>query len=383
MAGWVPDDRDEFDRPAADIAAMFADAERRLVAMVALQVRAGLDAGDDPVKALRITDLRALADQLVAALREIAPEQAAELMTTAQERGTAAALRELAGLAGAADAAAAFSTGGALAASMATADLSSTLDDVALRILRFPDDVYRRAVGQSVTDALLGMGTNRSAQARAWQQLVTRGVIGFVDKANRRWNLATYVEMATRTAARRAWDDQHAATMAEHGITLVSLIVGSDACKRCADWSGKVLRTDAGPTGRIRVPSAVGDGDVVVTVAGTLDEAKHAGWRHPNCRCRIVAYLPGLSVVEDATTYDSELEGQREKLRDLERKVRKAKIEESAAVTPESKKRARATRLDLQRRITSHVADTGLNRKRYREQISLGRVLLPDGPAAS
>jgi len=383
VARWVPDDRDEFDRPAADIAAMFADAEQRLTAMVALQVRAGLDVGDDPAKALRLGELRDLATRLVAYLRGAAPEQVAALMTTAAEHGTAAALNELQGLAGVADAATAATTGSALAAQLATADLSSMFDDVTTRILRFPDDVYRRAVGQSVTDVLLGMGTNRSAQAHAWQRIVSQGVTGFVDKANRRWNLATYVEMATRTAARRAWDDQHTATMTSHGITLVSLVVGSDGCKACAHWSGKVLRTDAGPTGRIDVPSTVADGDVTVTVAGTLDEAKHDGWRHPNCRCRQVAYLPGLSVVSDATTHDPVLEQQREKLRDLERKVRKVKLDESAAVTPETKSAARRKRLDLQRQIAAHVRETGLNRKRYREQVSLGRQFIPDGPAGS
>jgi hypothetical protein len=659
VARWVPDDRVTFDRPAADIASMFADAEVRLTRMAAAQIGAGLDAGQAPATALRLRELADTARQMAAALRQAWPDEVDRLMTIAAETGAAAALQELSGLAGAPDVTATTATSGlpgSLAAQLATADLTSALEQVTARILRYPDDIYRRAVGQSVTDVLLGLGTNRSAQARAWQKLVSQGVTGFVDVAGRRWNLATYVEMATRTAARRAWNDQHTATMTEHGIDLVSIAVGSDACQKCATWSGKVLRTDGGPVGPIEVQSVVGEAPVTVNVDGTLDEARAAGWNHPNCfpawvlvsaptgiagadsrwfegevvvvntasgreltvtpnhpvltprgwvsagsleqgddlvrytgpvervpngdpdhqrgeapisevfealrqssavsavtvpgaaeqfhgdgvldsevhvvladrllrydgqpssleqapegefllgrvrlpsllaagaplevvdgaghtaygvmrsgrelgalvgieaghpqshsltsttqqnagmaesardrvpgdtkgagelldgltglvaadhvvrvkresfaghvynlqtgggwyvaseyivhncRCRPVAYLAGLSVVSDATTYDAEAEAARERLRDLERRVRKAKLEEAASVTPETAAAARATVRDLQGKIRVHVDDTGLNRKRYREQISLGRRILPDGPAAS
>lgn len=384
MAQWVPDDRDGLDRLVAEIVALFTDAETRLTRSVALMLSAGLDAGTSADRAIRLGELRADAQQIAAALRTAYPDQLERIMAIAAESGATAALQEMSALAGVTDTTATTGVAGAAAAQTARADLTSTLDDVVLRVLRFPDDVYRRAVAQTATDVLLGLGTQRTAQARAWQQLVAQGVTGFTDTAGRRWNLATYVEMATRSATRRAWDDQHAATMIEHGVNLVSVVVGSGSCKACADQAGKVLRTDAGPTGRIVVPSAVGEGDVTVKVDGTLDDAKRHGWRHPNCRCRIVAYLPGLSVVADVTTYDPDAEAAREKLRDLERRVRTAKVGEAAAVSPETKKMARSKRLDLQRQIAAHTRDTGLLRRRRREQISLGQRFAPnDGPTAA
>lgn len=384
MPTWVPDDRDALDVLAADLSGMFADAEQRLAAALAVQVAAGLDDGD-VIKALNLAELHRDADRIAVALRGMWPDEVERILTIAAEHGANAALSEIATLADLPDISAARVPTGTAAATALVADLTNALDDVTDRILRWPDDVYRRAVGQAATDLLLGLGaTSRSVQARAWQQLVTRGVTGFTDVAGRRWNLATYVEMATRTAARRAWDDQHDDVLRTAGVDLVSIVVGSGACKRCADWAGKILRLDAGDVGRIKVPSMVDpDRDVTVTVDGTVPGARSAGWQHPNCRCRKVAYLPGLSVVEDVTTYSAEREDARATLRDLEVQVRKAKTDAAAAVAPDVRTAANAKVRELQAQIREHVADTGLMRQRDREQVSYRRRVQSDGPTAS
>lgn len=371
----VLDDRDALDEAAAALAGMFADAELSLQRALAVQVRAGLEQDpDDVLRHLRLAQLRDDARAVVDRLLTATPGEVAAVLAAASQGGAAAALAELSVLAGVRDlAAVTAAASGSFAAQALTLDLVSSLDDVTRRILRWPDDVYRQAVAGPTSRLLLGLGqTTRTARAAAWQSLIARGVTSFTDRAQRRWSLATYVEMATRTAARRAWGAQHEQTMLDAGMDLVSVVVGSDACQRCAAWAGKILRLTPGPVGRVRVPRADGRGDVVVHVAGTLEQARDAGWGHPNDRCRQVAYLPGLSVVEDATTYDPDAEAARERLRALEREVRKAKIDEAAAVTPEQDRRARRHRLDLQARIRGHVEDTGLNRKRYREQVSLG-----------
>lgn len=383
MAKWVADDRDWLDLAAADIAGMFAEAELRLVKVLALQARSGLaNHPDDMTKALRLAELRDAARTVATRLQEATPAEVDAIIHAAANQGTATALRELAALAGVTDLTAVTTPLGAQAAQALVMDLTSKFDDVTRRILRWPDDIYRQAVAGSTTDLLLGLGaTTQTAQARAWQQLISQGVTGFIDKADRKWNLATYVEMATRTASRRAWSDQHLQTMQDYGMDLVSIVVGSDACRPCSEWAGKVLRSRPGATGVILVDRVDGPGQIQVDVAGTLDDAREQGWSHPNCRCRPVAYLPGLSVVADATTYDPYLEGEREQLRALEREVRKAKVDEAASVDDVQLREARRRRLELQGRIRAHVADTGLVRKRYREQISLGRRAAPwDGP---
>lgn len=295
MARYTPDARDGLDRLVAELVELFGSAERRLVAAVALQVRAGLDAGEvAPGRILRLGDLTAESARIARWLNQTSPEILERVLATAQTRGVDAALVELAavvGTTGAEGAAAVAPTvtplartlPGAAAAVNIRADLSNALQNVTQRVLRFPQDVYQRAVAATATDVVLGMGTTRTAQQSAWRRLLGQGVTGFVDVSGRRWGLSSYVEMATRSATRRAYDDAKVTTMQDNGVELVSIVVGSGACERCARWAGKILRTTPGPTGRIRVPAANSDREVTVNVAATLDQAKAAGWRHPNC----------------------------------------------------------------------------------------------------
>ena len=47
------------------------------------------------------------------------------------------------------------------------------------------------------------------------------------------------------------------------------------------------------PTSVPRMDASAEESAVTVNVAGTVEEARTAGWNHPNCRCRLVAYSPG------------------------------------------------------------------------------------------
>lgn len=362
-------DRAAIERAAADLAGLFADAELVLRERVAARVARGLEEHpDDVLRAVRLAELRAQTAALVAELQTASTTRVDAVIAAAERGGHAQALREL-GLERVTTAAPS-----TLAAQAITLDLTSAVDDVARRLLRWPDDVYRRAVAGPAAQFVLGARqTSRAAQAAAWQRLIAEGVTGFVDRAGRRWTSASYVEMATRTATRRAWDVQHVDTLRTAGVELVQVVIGQDACQVCARWAGAVLRVDAGPTGFVRMP-AVDDAErqVDVHVDGTVDQARDAHWQHPNCRCRLVAYLPGLSSVTDATTYDPEAERERERLRYLERQVRRAKVLEASAVTEDQRRAARAKIRDRQRQIREHVAATGLNRKTYREQVDLG-----------
>ena len=49
-----------------------------------------------------------------------------------------------------------------------------------------------------LTGTLVGHEDRRRTAQRAWERLLSRGVTGFTDRAGRRWELASYVEMATR-----------------------------------------------------------------------------------------------------------------------------------------------------------------------------------------
>ena len=250
--------------------------------------------------------------------------------------------------------------------------LDRALSDVTRSLTRGPDDLYRRAVSLSTQLGLVTGAPGERRAAAAWQVLVDSAAPPVVDSAGRRWSTSTYVEMATRTASRRAWDIGSESTMTAAGLDLVTIVVGSGACRQCAQWAGKVLRRDAGPTGRQLMPSATGSGLVAVEIEGTLDDARAAGWRHPGCRCRPVAYLPGTRPAVDLTTYDPRAEEARARLRALERRSRQWASRAQAAVTPELAAQARARRRGVQAEIRDHVDRTGLVRQRRREQADLG-----------
>ncbi len=380
MPRWVPDNRDALWWLAEDLAAVFATAEQELTKVLTSELRDLLT--DDPTalssRATRLNKSQQAAKQLADYLAEYTHEQIPQILDTAAKHGADTALTEVAKAATLPPVA----LGGPIGTRAVTAivgDLTNGLDVVTNRVLRWPDDVWRRTIGQTSTNVLLGLDTGRQAQARAWQKVLAEGVT-FVDKADRRWNSATYVEMATRTATRRAWEAQHTQTMADHGINLVSITVGSRACEKCAAWDGKILRTDNGPTGWITVDRADGEGTIEVYVAGTLDQAKEHGWLHPNCRCRPVSYLPGISKLEGNTHFDPEGHANEQELRRLEREVRKAKMEEAAALTPEQKKDATAKIRAKQAQIRDHVNKTGVPRRREREQLNYGHKIQVDGP---
>lgn len=372
----------------------FINAEQSLKNALALQVKAGLEV--DPfnvTKQMRFKELQALSARLSGEIMKGSPTAIQALMRDvrrlAHDSVSGVLSREESTALARLQDGATPALNNALSSAPAAVAMNTELADVhrlaSNAILRFPNDIYREAIRMEATQVLLGTATGAVAQQRAWQRLVAGAAPRIVDKAGRKWNTATYVEMATRTATHRAWDQQHELTMADTGLDFVSIVVGNGACKACSEWSGKILRRDAGPTGRIPVPdlsSEDPDATITINVEGTLDDARRHGWRHPNCRCRPVAYVPGVSEVEKGTTYDPEMEAARAKQREIERKIRKAKEDANNALSPEERAKAQARVRKHQKEMREHLSQYDgkdgrprLNRKSRREQVDLGNKI--------
>lgn len=383
MAPWEPGDATPSaaaDRLARDIAGMYGQAEQALVAEIARIIRTH-GGGREPLpmaeRLAALREMRLAAQRVVGILDQNMPDLAEQIVAEAARSGTQAATAQLHAVAdltpGILDRIARVLPG-LFAAEAIAADLSSKLDAVHLRILRFPDDAYRAAIASTAPDVALGFVTSRVSSRNAWDRLMAQGITGFTDRAGRNWNLATYTEMATRTAVIRAYSDAGQMRMAQAGVDMYTVIVGNDACQKCAKYAGSIL-SNVGPVGDVLVEHATIDGQyLTVHVADTVTGATEQGWRHPNCRCTLVAFFPGLRNPATVTksNYDPQMEADREHLRALERKVRKAKLAEAGALTPDDAKAARADIRGLQARIRQHIADTGLMRQRDREQLDYG-----------
>ncbi|GGU85560.1 phage minor capsid protein [Lentzea flava] len=376
---WEPspddDPRDIVEQLARDILAVFTEAEARLLADIARRARLGNDVPEWATqKASAVREVRLAVERMLTQLRAETGSAAAEAVLAAWQAGAAAGLAQLAD-AGALDrsqlAALRDVIPGMDAAALLAADLTSRLDALYLRVLRWAQDAYQVAVAAAAPLQLLGMATTRSAQRSAWDRLVSQGVTGFVDRSGRSWNLASYVEMATRTACARAWNDGHLARMEQLGVELVTVSNTTDGCALCSVWQGKILAR-AGDAGPRTVENGLTGEPVEVDVAATVEQARAAGLFHPNCRHTLLPYIPGVTRLAEPAEHDHAAEDEREHLRELERKVRREKRKESGALDDTDARKAQARMRELQAEIREHVATTGLNRKRYREQTNLG-----------
>lgn len=371
---------------AADLADtlvdLYSSAETRLAAEVARRLGQGTGEPDwADQKLVALGGLRLWVERFLARLDSDAAPVIEETLARAHQRGGGAAVRELrrlgSGVAGQET---------VIRSAIPNVDalqtlaflLASTLRGTHFQVLRWALDAYREVVAKASADALLGVSTRRRAAQVAWERLLAQGVTGFVDKAGRRWELTSYVEMATHSTVVQAAVQAHLDTLGAAGITLVIVSDAPQECVKCRPWEGKVL-TRFGPGGPwgpgrrvFEVEHATQDRTVRVEVAGSVAEAVSRGLMHPNCRHSLSAYLPGVTTVPTHTV-DAAGDKARQRLRGLERKVRRWKRVEAAAIDPEAARVARARVRSYQGLIREHIAESGLHRQPAREQIGVAR----------
>lgn len=305
---------------AKEVLEVYSTAEEILLAKIAKRLAAGID---EPrwydLKLIEIQALRREVDQVLADLQEGSATAVDRALRIGYNRGVAAAGGDIA--AGGVDVSIAF---GRVDPRKVTALVQATgaqLDSTGLRIKRWADDVYRDVLTQTASQVTVGVETRLQAAQRAMRTYARRGVVGFTDRAGRSWDLATYAEMATRTAAAQAAVQGHVDKLTESGYQLVIVSNAPEECKICRPWEGKVLAL-SGPVGAIERQHATRDGETVrIDVAGTLAEATRAGLFHPNCRHSTSLYLPGVTKVP-TDTEDPQGDQLRQQQRAMERSVR-------------------------------------------------------------
>lgn len=370
---------------AADVAQaltdMYATAQQEVAANIGRRLKQGIDQpGWDHAKLAALGELRQAVNAILAKLAADTTGQVNQTLVLAFRRGGDAAIAELA-KAGhwSAKTTAEVKRIGINADALTTLAfaLRSTLLGTHLRVLRWSLDSYREVVAKAAAagPGLLGTKTRLQVAQDAWSRLLDRGITGFVDKAGRRWELASYVEMATRTTIAHAVVQAHSDQLDLLGVDLRIVSDAPQECKLCRPWEGKVLASSGRPGPRtIQARSMVADAQVTVHVAGTVDEAIAAGLLHPNCRHTINAYLSGATKVPTGTA-DPQGDEARQQLRALERKVRKAKLQQAAAIDKTAAKAAGAKARALQADIRQHIATapTTLFRQSNREQIGRAR----------
>lgn len=360
------------------VGVLYAEAELALIERIQRWLDADIEAPHWlAAKLTSVRDLEAAVRAIVDALATDADGAIRQALAEAYGRGQAAAVSELGALATGPVAAAVVALPGAPAVDRLAREVVEGMGPVYTRILRTPLDTYRAVVAASAGRTLLGVESRRATAQRVMKGLASRGITGFVDASGRVWDMASYAEMSVRSAVGRAAIQAHTDRLGAAGVDFVIVSNQPLHCERCDNWAGKILDRRPGQRGarRVELEHATRDGETVsVQVAGSLPEARAAGLLHPNCRCSVSAYQPGVTRPmsspphpQGATYADTQRQ------REMERNVRKWKRKAAAAMTDLDRKRANAKVREWQAAIRNLTDTKGLRRKPAREQINAAR----------
>lgn len=229
--------------------------------------------------------------------------------------------------------------------------------------------IYQRVITTVAAEVEAGTQTRLKAASRALAKFADAGITGFVDKAGRKWELASYVEMAVRTHVANVMVDAHTDRIQSAGVNLVMVSEAPYECEKCKPWEGKILEI-GGPKGKHEVTvSRTGQrGSITVQVAGSLAEARAAGLFHPNCRHNITAYLPGVTRAPEKTDTKGVTYKDTQRLRQIERTARQWDRRRAVALSDEDRAKAEAKFKHWRGQAREHAAKTGLPRKTNRER---------------
>ncbi|GHA28717.1 hypothetical protein GCM10010372_30650 [Streptomyces tauricus] len=360
---------------------LYADAEERLLAMIARRLADGIDAPQ--WLEAKLADVQALRRGSQAVVDELGRATSLEVHDSIAEAynvGIRAGLLELGVLDDGTAVRLAEQTPGTRRVDRLAMETVDIVTASHRGILRGVEDVYRNVLAQAASTPLVGVETRRQATQTAVARFTQRGVASFVDRSGRNWSMTTYAEMAMRTSVGRAAVEAHHDQLSAAGIELVMVSQSPHECPKCRPWEGKVLAL-SGPDGRrtVEVEHATEDGQMVkVEVRGTLDEARGAGLQHPNCRHTTSAYLPGITRPPTKAAKDPDGYEATQRQREIERNIRKYKLRAASAVDPAAKRAAEARVRGWQGKMRGHLDEhPELMRKRYREQP--GASNLPTG----
>lgn len=227
---------------------------------------------------------------------------------------------------------------------------TQAVTDRHLQIIRQTEDVYRNVIAEVVGSGVTGTETRLEVAQSAYNKFIERGIATF-EAGNRSYDIATYTEMATRSAIGQAAIQGHLDQADEMDMDLQAVSDHPEECDLCRPWEGEVL-------------SASGDS----TEYPSLQEAMSDGLFHQRCGHRLHVYIPGLSKLPKHTEDEDGAE-QREWQRYLERGVRKWKKREAGAMTDDERKKSKAKVAEWSNRIKAFTEENDRRRKRSREQL--------------
>ena len=210
--------------------------------------------------------------------------------------------------------------------------IKATLEDMSKAenaILRMTDDVYRQTIFKAQMFYNMGASTLWKAVDMATKDFLSAGLNCIEYKNGARVNIASYSEMALRTANKRANLMGSANKREEWGIHTVKVSSHNSACPMCIQWQGKVYIDDVYGAGTKEESRKSG--------YPLLSEAVKGGMFHPNCKNGCSTYYEGINQPPKEPTIEEKEEMTRrynleQRQRECERNIRKYKRLEAGCI---------------------------------------------------
>ena len=205
------------------------------------------------------------------------------------------------------------------------------MDDVLTATLRNADDQYRKIIYNTQVALNSGILSLDEAVKRATKEFLDKGINCVQYKNGALVNIASYSEMALRTANKRAKLQGEGADRQEMGFTTVLVAPNGNCCPKCSKYTGKVFIDDVWSGGK------KGDANYPL-----LSSAIAGGLYHPNCRDTHTTYIEGITRIPEPLTPQEKADQEKkykleQKQRYLERQLRKAKRLRDNAMTEDDK----------------------------------------------
>lgn len=226
-------------------------------------------------------------------------------------------------------------------------------------VLRQMDDVYRQTIYKTHVYLQSGAASLNKAVDMATKDFLEKGINCIQYKNGNRVSIASYAEMALRTASQRATFMGEGTKRDEFGIHTVVVSAHANTCKLCLPWQGKVLIDDV-----------YSHGSKIDGKYPLLSEAMAAGLFHPNCRHTLATYFPGITKLlkvpdEKETLKNYKAEQQQ---RYMERQIRKWKRIEAGSCDVENEKQAADKVKEWQSKLRQHLKDNPQLRRDYERE---------------
>lgn len=231
-----------------------------------------------------------------------------------------------------------------------------------MSILRYTNDQYRQIIYDAQVYANTGSGTIQQAVDMATKDFLSKGINSIKYANGAMVNIASYAQMAIRTANKRAYLQGEGEKKAEWGVHTVLVPNRGGGCPYCIKFQGKVFIDDVWSGGTAAESTETG--------YPLLSTAVKAKLFHPNCKDTAVTYFPGVNTKPTPPTRE-ELEikkknyANEQKLNYIDRNINKYSRLELGSLDNENIEKYHNKRLQGQEYRKTFIKNNNITFKQY------------------